>query len=103
MAKKTAKEVNRVEAERLKKDLNETFSTASGKRTLAYLMHLCGYQGVAVGTNPQSGEVLLLNMEYNEARRTIYSHLRQFLRPEILIDVEIYGLTESDDGSDLFD
>lgn len=86
----------------LKRDLNETFSTPAGRRSLFWLMQICGYQRPSVVADPQSGEVVINSTVYNEARRNLYLTLRSFLTRQILTDVELRGTQSEDSGLDLF-
>lgn len=98
-AKQISQERKSREDALLRKDLNETFATASGLRTLRWLMNLCGYQRPSV-TADQNGSPVLEGTIYNEARRNIYLSIRQMLKQEILIPVENKGLAQ--DEMDLF-
>jgi len=90
-----------VEIAQLRKDMNETFATASGRRTLRWIMELCGYQRPSIIADPVSGNPLLDGTIYNEARRNLYLSLRRYLSQEILIPVENKGL-EVDEAEDMF-
>lgn len=85
---------------RLKRDLNETFATGPGRRTLRWLMNECGYQRPSTSVDPNSTKILTENVVYNEARRNLYLAIRTFLHPDILIPVENKGLEE--DEVDIF-
>ena len=95
------KEIDQSRRKQAVKDLNETFSSSSGLRTLRFLMELCGYQKPSVVADPQSGEIQINSTVYNEARRNIYLTLRKCLKQDILIPVENHGLS-NDDPETLF-
>lgn len=83
----------------LKRDLNETFSTGSGQRTLRWIMELCQWErspviGDEVG-NPQAEGTI-----YNAAQQNVYRAIRKHIRKDILMPVEFKGLEQ--DEADLF-
>lgn len=80
----------------LKKDFNETFATAAGRRVLRWLVEQSGYQVPNTVGDPRSGEILERATWYNEGRRNLYLQIRKFLKREILIDAEIR--TEEDES-----
>jgi len=84
----------------LRKDLDDTFGTAHGRRVLRYLKDICGYQKSSVVADPQNGDPLGSGTIYNAARQNVYLTIRKYVNREIKIAVEI---DESDSGSsDLF-
>lgn len=84
----------------LKKDLNDTFATGSGRRTLRFLMDMCGYQRPSIIADPQSGNPLIDGTIYNEARRNLYLSIRKYIHKDILTAVENEGLEQ--DQQDIF-
>lgn len=78
----------KVKRAQFKRDLQETFATPHGKRTLKHIMQICGYQGVSIVGDPTTGDVHDRGTLYNEARRNIYLELRAFIHSNILKDVE---------------
>jgi len=90
----------RDKAKQIHKDINETFATPSGMRTLRWMMNLCGYQRSSVVVDPTSGEVQINSTVYNEARRVLYLNIRQPIKQSTLRLVENEGLME--DIDDLF-
>ena len=88
-ARLDAEEKAQLKRAELAKDLNETFATGHGRRTLRYLMGLCGYQNPSVVADPATGEIQTQSTVYNEARRNLYLTLRKHLSKETLTAVEI--------------
>lgn len=77
------------EAALLRKDFNETFATAAGRRVLRWLVEQSGFQVPNTVADPRSGEILERSTWYNEGRRNLYLQIRKFLKRDILIDAEI--------------
>lgn len=76
--------------------LNATFKSAEGKRTLRFLMELCGYQKPSVVINNENSDVATMSTVYNEARRNLYLEVRDYIKPSILKDVELEPLIEEE-------
>lgn len=74
--------------EKLRQDFNEVFNTKAGQRVLSFLIKECGYQNPTTVFNPTTSEIVSSSTLYQEARRTIYLRIRQFIKPEILRIVE---------------
>lgn len=96
-AKQREAEKKAAELALLKKDLNEAFTSAAGRRALRWIMEQCGYQRSSTTVDPNSTKILIDNMLYNEARRNLYLTLRQFLHKDILIQVENKGLQQDEE------
>lgn len=73
--------------EGLKEDLNITFGSDEGKRVLAYLCYMCGFQESSLVQSP-TGEINLIATAHNESRRSVYLSLRKMIRDDIVIDAE---------------
>lgn len=86
----------------LRRDLNETFATPAGRRSLYWFMTSSGYQKYDTVADPESGEIMPRSSFYNMARRNFYLNLRQFLKKDILRDVEHRDDVIEDLGLDLF-
>lgn len=86
----------------LRRDLNETFSTPAGRRSLYWFMTSSGYQKYDTVADPDSGEIMTRSSFYNMARRNFYLNLRQFLKKDILRDIEHRDDVVEDLGLDLF-
>lgn len=91
------------EEAQLRRDLAETFSTAHGRRSLRWIMKVCGYQQPSVVADRQSGEIVINSTVYNEARRNFYLTLRGYLTRSILKQVELQDANTEDLGLDLFE
>jgi len=87
---------------RVTNDINQTFASDHGKRTLRYILDLCGYQKYSTSADPESGEINVQATIYNEARRNLYLKLRSFLKREILMDVENKGLSIDEEELDIY-
>lgn len=87
----------------LKRDLNETFDSPAGRRSLLWLINLCGYHKFDTVADPTSGEIMIKSTLYNQGRRNLYISIRQHLKKPILIDVEHRGDYKEDLGNDLFE
>jgi hypothetical protein len=71
----------------LRQQINQTFSTAEGKRTLKWIMNLCGHHTTGMAFDA-SGEILPTATAANAAQRAIYLNLRQHIDPSTLAWVE---------------
>jgi hypothetical protein len=83
----------------LRKDFDETFSSAAGRNTLREIMKICGYDRSPV-VGDQFGNPLGEGTIYNAAQANVYRVIRRYLKKEILIAVEHGGL-EKDEIDDL--
>ena len=86
----------------LRRDLNETFATPAGRRSLYWLMHNSGFQKYDTVADPGTGEIMTKSTLYNMGRRNFYLNLRSFLKKDILRDVEHRDDYVEDLGMDLF-
>lgn len=95
---------NAKKSARIKKDISETFATASGRNTLRFIMDICGYQKSSITADPNTGEIFMDGTLHNEARRNLYLVLRSYVHRETLIAVENRGLEvdEIDEDDPLF-
>ena len=75
-------------------DFNTTFCTPEGKRVLSWIMKECGYQESDAIVNPETLELAALSTASNSIRRGLYLQMRKYLKPDILIDVEIVGTAD---------
>lgn len=71
-----------------KEDLNTTFSTPEGKRTLKFIKDLCGFGVSNIGANTAMGMDIKDGTFHNAARQSIYLELRNYISTQILKDVE---------------
>lgn len=77
-----------VHDDRLKKAYEDTFSSTAGKVVLQDLMKATGYQQINMVLN-DDGAVNEAGSFYNEGRRALYLYIRNFVKEETLISVEI--------------
>jgi len=82
----------RVEYERLIQDINTTFATEEGIRTLRWLMNECGFMESNIVFNGSTLEINEKSVLYNEMRRALYLRIRSMVRPETLRKVEHEGI-----------
>lgn len=86
----------------LRRDLNETFATPAGRRSLYWFMTSSGYQKYDTVADPESGEIMSRSSFYNMARRNFYLNVRHFLKKDILRDIEHRDDYVENLGLDLF-
>lgn len=72
-------------------DFNAVFASEEGKRVLQWIMTECGYQESESVLNSETKEIAALSTIHNSALRSFYLRMRRFIKPDILIDVEIMG------------
>jgi hypothetical protein len=92
--KKITKRNNLTEKQKNKEKLkimsyfNKTFASEEGIKTLRYLKNTCGFDKISIVGNAVTGDINYRSTLYNEARRAVYLELRQFIKTEILKQVE---------------
>jgi len=96
---KELREAQQRERKAMVADLNETFATPHGRRTLYRIMQMCGYQVSTVVADPTTNEIQTHSSIYNAARVNLWLSLRAMINKNILIDVE--HRSEAKDDIDL--
>lgn len=71
--------------------INRVFSTSDGKVFLGILKDICCYQKKLIQGDASMGLDVSQGTIYNAAKRDIYLYIRQYIKPEILREVEIDG------------
>lgn len=95
---KAAKDIDEAKIandKRLRSAMRKVFASEEGLIVLNWIMGECGYQSPNSVANRQTGELFDKSTDYNESRRILYLRLRGYLTPNILIPVEIEGLTST--------
>ena len=79
-AKIAADKLRRKREASLRRDLNETFATPAGRRSLYWFMHNSGFQKYDTVADSVTGEIMSKITLYNMGRRNFYLNLRLFLK-----------------------
>ena len=76
------------------RDMAATFTSMEGRRSLRYLLDLCGYKKSKVGGNPTLGMDVMAGTLYNSAREQVAIEFLEFIPADIRRDCEFGTFNE---------
>lgn len=82
----------------VKRAINRLVKTKDGQVFLKYLSGLCGFSVSSIVIDPNTGEININSTLYNEARKTVYYNIRQFIQKEDLKVIEFLEIKEDTDN-----
>lgn len=82
----------------VKRVINRLAKTQDGRVLFKYLSELCGFSVSSIVIDPNSGEINTNSTLYNEARKTVYYRIRQFIQKEDLKVIEFLEIKEDADN-----
>lgn len=104
MKKQIDKTINKVQSmSHIQRALIGVCGTDDGRDVLRHLLDICGFQKPSVVASSATGEVVLNNVVYNEARRNVYLEIRRLIPERHLKIIEHTPIKQkgADDDSTL--